>query len=103
MQNPRYIGRARWRGKEYAAKHPAIISIELWNKVQETNIERRHKKRGTREDNPYLVEIYCHECGNRMYGEHTRPRRVINGTVKLYKGIDVYVCGGRKKEAKCTH
>lgn len=38
-----------------------------------------------------------------MYGEHTKPRRVINGTTKIYEGNDIYVCCGRKKDIKCSH
>lgn len=105
LKNPRYIGMARWRGKEYKAKHPAIISLDLWGKVQEVNAERHHVKRGSKEDNPYLVELYCHECGRRMYGEHTYPARNLkNGTRKTYIGHDIYICAGRKKKnGDCSH
>jgi len=103
LKNPRYIGIARWQGKEYTAKHPAIIPIELWDAVQEVNIERRHRKIGTRETNPYLVELYCHECGKRMYGEHTQPTGIVNGIKKVYRGRDIYICVGRKDKPKCTH
>lgn len=103
LKNPRYIGIARWQGKEYTAKHPAIIPIELWDAAQEINAERHHIKRGTKENNPYLVELYCHECGSRMYGEHTRPRKIVKGITRLYEGNDIYVCSGKKKEQKCWH
>ncbi|MDA8221778.1 MAG: recombinase family protein [Desulfitobacterium hafniense] len=103
IYNPRYIGIARWLGKEYVAKHPAIIPIELWNAVQEINSERRHKKIGTKETNPYLVELYCHECGNRMYGEHSHPTNIVNGIKKIYKGRDIYICIGRRNTPKCAH
>jgi hypothetical protein len=103
LKNPRYIGIARWQGKEYPAKHPAIITIEKWNKVQEVNIERHHTRRGTKEDNPYLVDLYCHECGNRMYGEHSSPTKVVKGIKKVYEGRDTYVCLGRKSIPKCWH
>lgn len=103
LKNPRYIGIARWNGKEYKAKHPSIVPLELWNKVQEINSERRHAKRGTKADNPYLVELYCHECGSRMYGEHTIPRRIVKGALKKYEGVDIYACSGRKKPVKCAH
>ncbi len=104
LKNPRYIGIARWMGKEYPAKHPTIISLDLWNKVQEMNTERRHTKRGTKEENPYLVELYCHECGSRMYGEHTHPTKVVKSGVKMiYSGSDIYVCNGKRKTPKCSH
>ena len=104
LKNPRYIGISRWKGKEYVAKHPAIISLESWHAVQEINLERRYTKRGTKEDNSYLVELYCHECGHRMYGEHTRPTRIVkSGIKKVYEGNDKYACSGRRKDPKCFH
>ena len=104
LKNPRYIGISRWRGKEYPAKHPSIISVELWEAVQQMNLERRYARRGTKEDNDYLVELYCHECGNRMYGEHTRPTRILkSGIKKVYEGFDKYACCGRRNEPKCAH
>jgi len=104
LKNPRYIGISRWRGKEYPAKHPAIISQKLWETVQEMNSDRRYARRGTKDDNAYLVELYCHECGSRMYGEHTRPTKIVkNGTKKVYEGTDKYSCCGRRKEPKCAH
>ena len=104
LKNPRYIGVSRWRGKEYAAKHPAIISLGLWEGVQEMNSDRRYARRGTKDDNDYLVELYCRECGHRMYGEHTSPTRVLkSGVKKVYEGSDKYSCCGRRKEPKCAH
>lgn len=103
LRNPRYIGISRWMGKEYAAKHPAIIPLELWNTVQDMNNERRPRRRGTKEDNSYLVELYCHECGSRMYGERPKPTGIVNGTKKVYVGIEKYICCNRRKEPKCQH
>lgn len=103
ISNPRYIGVARWQGKEYAAKHPAIISPELWGRVQEINVDRHHTKRGNKDDNPYLVELYCHECGRRMYGEHTTPTKTVKGIKRIYKSKDIYVCRGKKDTPKCFH
>ena len=103
LKNPRYIGIARWQGREYAARHPAIISPELWNAVLEMNMERQHVRRGSKDDNPYLVELYCHECGSRMYGEHSNPSKIVKGVKKIYKGRDIYVCRGRNSVPKCWH
>ncbi|MGE4274072.1 MAG: recombinase family protein [Desulfitobacterium sp.] len=110
VRNPRYIGLSRWMGKEYKANHPAIISSELWDKVQEVNKERTHTRRGNREDNSYLVELYCHECGRRMYGELGRPWKILATGEKVVYPREFYACIGRKKEelarnggAKCNH
>lgn len=103
LNNPRYIGISRWKGKEYEAKHPAIIADDLWRSVQEINIERHPIKRGSKNDNPYLVELFCHECGSRMYGDHTRPTKIVNGVKTVYEGRDIYVCNGRRTKPKCSH
>lgn len=104
LRNPRYIGVAIWNNVEYQAKHQPIIPIELWERVQEVNKDRRYSRRGTKEDNPYLVELYCHECGSRMYGEEVKYRRKLkDGTERIYKRVDMYVCNGRRLKPKCTH
>ena len=101
-RNPRYIGISQWRGKEYQAKHPSIIPMDLWNKVQEINAGRRHKRRAPKED--YLVKLYCHECGNRMYGEIPQTSKLrSDGTRKKYRSSMIYVCKGRKYAEGCTH
>ncbi|WP_088187585.1 recombinase family protein [Desulfosporosinus sp. FKA] len=102
LHNPRYIGIARWNGKQYKAKHPAIIPLDLWEKVQEINSIRKHNKQGTKENNPYLVELYCHECGRRMYGEHRRPSKTVKGVKRWYTEKDIYICSGKNK-SKCFH
>lgn len=104
--NPRYIGLSRWKGKTYEAKHPVIIPIELWNKVhQEINPKRHVAPALPVKDNNYWVELYCHECGNRMYAEcKTNSKRQKNGEMKYYKKVYYYSCSGRKKATpKCYH
>lgn len=55
-------------------------------------------------DNPYLVALYCHECGCRMYGEWVTISRLLKcGCRKDYNEYGIYVCIGRKKEPRCTH
>jgi DNA invertase Pin-like site-specific DNA recombinase/archaellum component FlaC len=109
LHNPRYIGLARWMGKLYKAKHPAIINNELWEKVQDVNKERTHTRRESKDDSPYLVDLYCHECGRRMYGEINHPWKMSSKGEKLVYTRAIYICRGRKNERirqggpKCTH
>lgn len=97
LHNKRYIGIARWSGEEYPSQNPAIVPLELWNKVHnQINPSLFHKKQAHR-DNEYLVELYCGECGNRMYGSMYQPRRQLrSGEKKYYTKRLVYVCNGRK-------
>ena len=34
FSNPLYIGKIVWNNKEYAGKHEPLVSVDLWNKVQ---------------------------------------------------------------------
>lgn len=106
IKNQRYIGKSKWRGQYYNSQAPAIVPLELWNQVhREVNPNRTVRKKLSRLDNPYLVELYCHDCGSRMYGERAVIDRVLaNGQYVRYNEYGIYVCVGRKnKENKCVH
>jgi len=105
IANRRYIGKATWRGKEYDSQSPAIVPQDLWDLVHDdVNPMRSVSKRTTKDDSPYWVELYCNECGNRMYGEWITIDRLMKmGTMKTYNEYGIYICVGRKKEDKCRH
>lgn len=105
LKNKRYIGIAIWDGKEYPSQSPAIISIELWNMVHnEVNPNRTVRKKTTKEDSPYFVDLYCHLCKSRMYGEWITTRRLLkSGCRATYNEYGIYICVGRKSKDKCKH
>lgn len=106
INNPRYIGKAKWCGQYYESQGPSIVPIELWNKVhQEIQPLRSIQRRTPKENNPYLVNLYCHECGHRMYGEWVTIKRLMkSGHRKDYNEYGIYHCVGRKKaNPKCAH
>ncbi|MFZ5649457.1 MAG: recombinase family protein [Bacillota bacterium] len=105
INNKRYIGKAVWRGELFASKSPAIIPLELWNLVHdEVNPARTVLKRTSHEDSPYFVDLYCHHCSNRMYGEWVTINRLMkSGHKKNYNEYGIYVCIGRKRPDKCRH
>jgi len=106
INNHRYIGKAKWCGQYYESKGPSIVPLELWNKVhQEVQPARTVQRRAPKEDNPYLVTLFCHECGHRMYGEWVTTNRILKaGTRNIYSEYGIYVCIGRKKaDPKCRH
>jgi site-specific DNA recombinase len=99
--NNRYIGIAKWDGQEFPAKHPPLVDIELWNRVQEVN--KRRAIPTNRVDNEFIVKLYCHECGNRMYGWNDRAKEKVKGEWKYYNFKPKYHCFGRKKPVRCYH
>ena len=88
LVNPHYIGKSNWKGQLMEAQHPPLIPLELWNRVQQEVNPQRTTNRTLPRDNRYLVELYCHMCGSRMYGDLHRN--------KIY-----YVCNGKRQTPKC--
>ncbi len=68
--------------------HEPIISIEVWNKVQEINDNRSNKDRIKHKDNIFRGFLYCSHCG---YVFVRKYRKLNNG-----KNYFVFNCGGRK-------
>lgn len=93
LTNPIYKGVWLYMGIERPC--PAIISEELWDKVQE--IEQSEKKlRGKKEANAvyYLSgKIFCGNCGAVLAGDCGTSR---HGTKHFY-----YSCAKRKKSRSC--
>ncbi len=96
IHNKRCIGIHTWLGVEYPAQHPPFIPIELWNYVHQVVQPQFARQISNPRDNEYLVEVYCKECGSRMYG-YKQKRKNSPGYI-LYD-----CCGRRNKAIKCTH
>ncbi len=94
LSNPMYKGVYNFADIERTC--PAIISQELWDKVQE--IEQSEKKlRGKKETNAvyYLSgKIFCGNCGAALVGDCGTSR---HGTKHFY-----YSCAKRKKTRSCV-
>ena len=106
LKNPRYVGRAKWRGQYYDSQGPSIVPLELWNRVHnDVPPARTVLRRTTKAESPYLVTLYCHECGHRMYGEWITLKRLLQSGCRAdHEEYGVYVCIGRKKaDPKCSH
>ena len=73
-----YLGKIRFRGETYDARHEAIIDRELWDRVQ-----REHERRSTKKAVPasYLLTglLYCGRCGAKM-----RYQKWGKDKVKIY-------------------
>lgn len=72
LSNPFYAGKIVYKGKVYKGRHEAIISEELFDRVQ--GILKAHNLSGERDrkHQHYLKgTIFCDECGHRLvYSRH---------------------------------
>lgn len=83
LKNPIYKGLRRWKDQEI--KVPAILEVDLWDKVNK-NLTVNKKNAGKREEYHYLLNglIYCADCGSEFRGK------------KRLKGKDsAYKCKGK--------
>ena len=77
LRNRLYTGQFEWNGKLIQGKHEALVSIELWERVQGVLDGRFAKKakRG-RHDFAFSGLIACHACGCAVVGEIKKERYV---------------------------
>lgn len=77
VRNPVYAGRVRLEDQEYEGAHEALVSSDLWEKVQERNRREREKKskgRGRRPNQAHLLTdlLKCGLCDSPMVArEHS--------------------------------
>jgi len=91
--NPYYTGVVLYRGVEHPGKHPALVSRETWQKVQDILASHINGER-TREHPHFLKgSLYCHSCGSRMFINYTKSHSGVR--------YPYFVCGGRHN--KVTH
>lgn len=96
LKNESYIGTYKYMDVVIPNGMPAIISKELFDKVQarlKANAKARAK---TKAHNDYLLtsKVFCGHCGSPMVGE--------SGTSKSGKLHYYYKCTDRKRNRKCT-
>ena len=83
LANPFYIGLFRFNGEVYEGKHPALISRDLFERVQRI---RKNKGRGRYVKHnrfPFRGLITCYECGCAITSDEQ-------------KGHNYYRCGKRR-------
>lgn len=75
--NETYIGTWRFgKDKEITVDVPAIITMDLWERVQARLDENRTKYRGRKKHDYLMVgHLACSVCGNNMSGNPNRPKR----------------------------
>lgn len=96
LMNDKYIGVYRYGDIEIEDGVPAIISKELFEKVQ-AMFHHNHAARAKSKANAdYLLtsKLFCGHCGSNMVGESGTAR---NGDTYYY-----YKCANRKRNHSCT-
>lgn len=101
LTTPLYYGKITYAGEMYDGQHDAIVSEELFNKVQ-TRLKELDANKTERAKTPFKPTqllggiIYCQNCGARYYTHHINGRKHI----KDHKGWDYYSCYSRTKSNK---
>jgi site-specific DNA recombinase len=77
LRNRLYTGQFEWNGKLIQGKHEALVSIELWERVQGV-LDGRFAKKAKRgvHDFAFSGLIACHACGCAVVGEIKKERYV---------------------------
>ena len=77
LRNRLYSGQFEWNGKLFQGSHEAIVSVELWERVQGVMDGRLAKKhRRMTRDFAFSGLIACHTCGCAVVGEIKKERYV---------------------------
>ena len=92
LKNPVYVGRVRHKDKSFPGQHKAIISLQIWEAVQQRLESNRHTNRiKTRSKNPSLLSgLLFDDCGHRMSPSHSRKEGVhrryyVSQAILLFK------------------
>ena len=95
LSNRRYIGELRLRDVVQPNAIPALVSEELFNKVQEKLAKNKKAPARHKAEESYLLttKLYCGKCGALMFGESG-----VSHTGKMYT---YYKCAAAKKKKTC--
>ena len=95
LSNRRYIGELRLRDVVQPNAIPALVSEDLFNKVQEKLAKNKKAPARHKAEESYLLttKLYCGKCGALMFGESG-----VSHTGKMYT---YYKCAATKKKKTC--
>ena len=95
LSNRRYIGELRLRDVVQPNAIPALVSEDLFNKVQEKLAKNKKAPARHKAEESYLLttKLYCGKCGALMFGESG-----VSHTGKIYT---YYKCAAAKKKKTC--
>lgn len=95
LKNRKYIGEYRFRDIVHPNAFPAIVSEELFNRVQEKMDKNKKAPARHKAEDDYILtpKLRCGKCGSIMFGESGTSR---TGTVHRY-----YKCASAKRKRGC--
>ena len=95
LSNRRYIGELRLRDVVQPNAIPALVSEDLFNKVQEKLAKNKKAPARHKAEESYLLttKLYCGKCGALMFGE--------SGVSHTGKAHHYYKCATAKKKKTC--
>ena len=95
LSSRRYIGELRLRDVVQPNAIPALVSEDLFNKVQEKLTKNKKAPARHKAEDTYLLttKLYCGKCGALMFGESG-----VSHTGKMYT---YYKCAAAKKKKTC--
>lgn len=98
LQNKFYAGALVYNGVEYKGNHPALISVEEYDRVQEL-IGGTHNNRPQKECYDFLFRgmVKCATCGYAIVSE-TKTRKYKNGKTQEFTYCH---CSGKCKKMDC--
>lgn len=73
LHNPFYYGVFRWGGQLYKGSYQALVTKELWDKVQEVLRAKGHRF-DTKHNYPFNRLIKCEHCGHYILGEKAKKK-----------------------------
>lgn len=99
LKDPYYLGLVKYRGQTYEGRHPALISQELFNRVQDLLEARGFAGERRRRNHHYLKgSLFCGKC----FDERGEIRRMIiqratgrrGGEYRYYfcRGVQAHTC-----------
>jgi site-specific DNA recombinase len=92
LGNPFYAGIFKWDGEMHAGKHPPMVTLEEFERVQ-TILRRPNKPRPIHRDFAYTGMIRCGICGLAVTAEEKQNRYGYHYTY--------YHCTRRKRDSYC--
>ena len=95
LVNPYYKGVVTYKGIEYPGNHEPLVSMELWDTVQNILASRLNGERNFKHPHYLKSSVYCGYCGERLLVTNTTKK---NGTVYPY-----FTCAGKhaKRSKDC--
>lgn len=95
LKNPKFIGTYEFGGQVFEDYHPAIISKDLFERVQERIKRNKLTPSRSKAKEEYILtgKLYCGHCKTPMAGE--------SGTSHTGQSYYYYKCSRRKNKAKC--